>query len=110
MVRDYFRDLGFPCERIPAGMSGDRGDLSGIEGWTFQLRCYPNDVAGAISSGLADLAVQQANAGTPYGAGIAKRKGKSDPGEQLVFMELWQFAALLLAMRRANVSAEPGMR
>lgn len=106
LIRDYLRGVGLAVERVPAGMAADRGDLNGIPGWTFELKCYPQDIKRAISDGLADLEVEQANADTPYGAVIAKRRGHTAPGEQLVVMELHQFVAALLL--RVPVSAEPG--
>src|SRR3954454_11658070 len=104
MIRDYFRSIGLPVERIPAGMKDDRGDLSGIAGWTVQLKCYPRDMGRAIREGLADLEVQQANADPPYGAAIVKRPGKTDPGRQLVVMEVWQYGAVLLGQHRRLAS------
>lgn len=95
LIRDYLRGVGFPVERVPAGMAADRGDLSGLPGWTLELKCYPQDIGRAINDGFTDLAVEQANADTPFGAVIAKRRGKTDAGSQLVAMELWQFVALL---------------
>lgn len=94
LIRDYLRSGGFPVERVPAGMAADRGDLSGLPGWTLQLKNF-TDTQRAVRDGLAGLKAQQANADTPYGAVIVKRHGKSDPGKQLVVLELWQFAALL---------------
>lgn len=94
LVRDYLRGCGIPAERMPAGMALDRGDLAGVPDWTLQLKCY-SDMVEAISKGLRQLTVQQANADTPYGAVIVKRRGTTDPGSQLVVMELWQLAAIL---------------
>lgn len=104
LVRDYLRGAGIPAERIPAGMKDDRGDIAGVESWTLQVKCYA-DMQRAIRDGLADLEVQQANNDTPYGAVVVKRRGKADPGSQLVIIELWQLAALLLEQRnRRNVA------
>lgn len=97
LIRDYLRDCGFPAERIPAGMTDDRGDIGGIPGWTLQLKCYPNNVQRAITDGLHDLTVQQANADTAYGAVIVKRRGTTDPGAQLFVCELWNAVPLLRA-------------
>lgn len=93
-VRDYLRSLGFPAERIPAGMTHDRGDISGIPGWTIEIKSYSN-VQRAVSDGLADLEVEQANADTPHGLVVVKRRGVTDPGRQLAVLELWQWAGLV---------------
>lgn len=93
-VRDYLRSCGLPLERIPAGMKDDRGDLAGLPDWTLELKAY-TDTTRALRDGFADLEREQANADTPFGAVITKRRGVTDPGRQLVHMELWQFAALL---------------
>lgn len=104
LIRDYLREIGFPVERVPAGMAADRGDLNGLPGWTLELKCYPQDIKRAITDGLADLAVEQANNDTPFGAVIAKRRGHTAPGEQLVILELHQFAALLLGKSLSSAS------
>ena len=103
LIRDYLRACGLPIERIPAGMVADRGDLSGLEQWTFELKAY-RDLHRAVRDGLADLAVEQANADTPYGAVIVKRTGTTDPGSQLVVMELYQLVALIHALRKVGVA------
>lgn len=94
MVRDYLRSVGIPAERMPAGAALDRGDIAGVQGWTIECKSY-KDIATGIRNGLADLAREQANADTPYGAVIIKRPRVADPGAQLVVMELWQWASLL---------------
>lgn len=98
LVRDYLRGHGFPVERIPPGMAHDRGDIHGIPDLTLELKCLPRDLVRAISDGMRDLEIEQANADTAYGAVIAKRPRSTDPGKQLVVMELWQFVRLLQAM------------
>lgn len=104
LVRDYLRTAGIPAERMPAGMKDDRGDLAGIEDWTIETKSY-TDMLRAIREGLADLEREQANADTTYGAVIVKRRGKTDPGSQLVLFELWQLAALLVEQRRHRRAA-----
>jgi hypothetical protein len=87
-IVDYLRDqFGAHLSRPRAGAAHDLGDVAGIPGWTLELKCYTN-LARAVTDGLHDLHVEQANAGTPYGAVIVKRVGKTDPARQLVVMEL----------------------
>lgn len=103
LVRDYLRAAGLPAERIPSGMRHDRGDIGGIEDWTLQLKSY-TDTTRAVRDGLADLEVQQTNADTKFGAVIYKRRGKTDPGSQLVCMELYQLVALLVEQRNRRIA------
>lgn len=93
-IRDYLRSLGLPVERIPPGMREDRGDLSGLADVCVEIKAY-KDTSRAIREGLAELEVEQANAGAAYGLVVVKRRGVADPGRQLVIQELWQAVALL---------------
>ena len=90
LVRDYFRRAGVAAERMPAGAREDRGDLAGVTDWTLECKSYA-DMGRAVRDGLADLEREQGYAGSRYGAVIYKRRGHTDPGRQLVVMELWQF-------------------
>lgn len=88
VIVPYLRDqLGPHLSRPRAGAARDLGDIAGVPGWTFELKAY-TDLTRAVRDGLADLAIEQANAGTPYGAVIVKRVGKTDPAKQLFVMEL----------------------
>lgn len=91
----YLRDqLGGQVARPRTSGINDIGDFSGIPGWTLEAKNY-TDLARAVRVGFADLAVEQANAGTPYGAVIVKRYGKADPARQLLVMELGQAVAVI---------------
>jgi hypothetical protein len=88
VIVPYLRDqFGPHISRPRAGAAHDLGDIAGIPGWTLELKNY-TDLMRAVRDGLADLDVEQANAGTRYGAVIVKRRGKTDPGEQLFVMRL----------------------
>lgn len=88
LILPYFRDqFGRHVSRPRSGAARDLGDLAGVPGWTFELKCYA-DLARAVRDGLAELAVEQANAGTPYGGLIVKRRGSTDPARQLFLCEL----------------------
>lgn len=90
--RDYLRTFGWPVERIPSGMTDDRGDLGGLPfGFVAQLKSYSN-VVRALSDGFRDLEVQQANAGASFGLVIVKRPRVVDPARQYAVMELGQLA------------------
>jgi hypothetical protein len=88
VIVPYLRDqFGAHISRPRAGAAHDLGDIAGIPDWTFEVKNYV-DVMRAVRDGLTDLAVEQANAGTGYGAVIVKRVGKTDPSRQLFVMEL----------------------
>lgn len=90
LVVNYLRsNLGAHIDRGRAGASDDRGDVHGIQRWTLELKSYSN-VATGLRNGLADLAVEQTNTQTPYGAVVLKRHGTQDPAKQLFVMELGQ--------------------
>ena len=66
-------ELGIDVVRkLGAGRKDDTGDLYGLPLVTAQVKSFA-DVTRAIREGLADLEVQQANAGTPYGVLFVRR-------------------------------------
>lgn len=91
----YLRDqFGGHIARPRTSGVNDIGDFTGIPGWTLEAKSY-TDLARAVRDGFADLEVEQANAGTPYGALIVKRHGKAAPERQLFVMELGQAIAVM---------------
>ncbi len=86
-VVDYLRPhLGEQVARQRATVE-DRGDIAGVAGWCLELKCY-RDTLRAVRDGLDDLRIEQANAGTTFGAVIVKRNGYADPARALFVMEL----------------------
>lgn len=91
----YLRDqLGNHLTRPRYGETHDRGDISGVPAWTFELKSY-TDTLRAIREGIAELADEQAVAGTPYGAAIIKRARVTDPADQLFVMRLGDAVPLI---------------
>jgi hypothetical protein len=90
LVRDYLAEA-FPCERIPAGATLDRGDL-----WTPTacIQCK-NHRTLSLGSWLTQTAEQQRNAGKPFGVLVCKRKGTTDPADQFAILPLSQLRSLL---------------
>lgn len=87
-VRDYLRTNGWPhTERLPSDGIHDRGDITGIPDWTIEVKAT-KDVAAGINQGLAELAVERANAGTRHGLLIVKRRTKGNPADWLAVMRL----------------------
>lgn len=99
-ARDFLRANGFPtCERIPAGAEEDRGDLSGVPGFTVQVKHYA-DPARAVREGIAGAIAQQGRAGTRWAAAIVRPPGKPNPAEWRVVMTLDQWADLVAEVNR----------
>lgn len=92
--RDHLRACGIRAERIPAGATHDRGDILAHPDWCLEVKHY-TDTAAAVSKGLADLAVEQANAGTPYGAVVVRRRGKPDPADWAVVVPMSTLVRLM---------------
>jgi hypothetical protein len=90
LVCDYLAE-SFPCERLPAGATIDRGDL-----WTphAAIQCK-NHRTLSLGAWLAQAVQQQQNARKRLHALVVKRKGTTDPGAQLVVMTLEQLRSLL---------------
>lgn len=92
-VVDYFRGHGHPhVERAyGAGRPGDVGDLDGLVGWVLEVKCHRSlDLAGWVDEAEAE----RANARQPFGAVVAKRRGKP-VHDAYVVLTLDQFARLL---------------
>jgi Holliday junction resolvase len=70
----YLVEHGFPAvERRALHGNTDKGDLTGIAGWTFELKSEARiDLAGY----MAEAQAEAANAGTEHYAAIVKRRGK----------------------------------
>lgn len=80
----------FPCERIPAGSSLDRGDL--WLGAPVAVQCKAVQKL-SLGAWLDDTEVQAANAKRPFHFLVVKRKGVSattDPGRQFAVCSLAQ--------------------
>lgn len=94
LIADYLIERGFPCERIPAGATADRGDLwvPVIEFPTIDCKNHARPQLGA----WVDRAYEQAdNAGRVAGVVVHKRHGVADPAEQFVTTSLAMFLRLL---------------
>ena len=66
---------GWPVRRkLGAGRADDTGDLDGIPDCTVQVKAY-RDITRALRETLAELPVQQANAGTTFAFGMIRLPG-----------------------------------
>lgn len=83
---------GFPVRRkLGAGAKDDTGDLDGIPDTCVEVKNRPGDPMRSIREGLAQLKVEQANAGCTFGVLLVRRRG----GEWIAVMDLEQVATLL---------------
>jgi hypothetical protein len=76
--------------KLGAGRADDVGDLDGLPNTTAQVKNY-TDLLRAIREGLADLEVQQANAGTTHGVLFVRRRG----GQWIAIQTVEQWATML---------------
>ena len=92
LIVNYLREHGFRVDRTRAGWSDDKGDIHGINGFTWECKNHRSiNLAGWIG----ELHTECANAGTRLGAVIHKRRGTTNPGEQYATMPLEMLVQLL---------------
>ena len=91
LIADYLSET-FPCERIPAGATVDRGDLWTPTGVTLQLKDHARLAMGPAWAATLD---QQANNGHDLSFLVHKRHGKGAPGDQWVTCDVTQLRRLL---------------
>lgn len=65
---------GIPCERRALKGKLDEGDVAGIPGWVLELKNH-RDLH--LAGWLKELAAEQRNAGTLFGAVVIKQRGKA---------------------------------
>jgi hypothetical protein len=82
--------LGVPARRaLGAGRKDDIGDMTGVPGTTIQIAAW-KDITAAVREKPLECAVQQARAGTTFGATFIRLRG----GEYRVVLTPSQFYAL----------------
>lgn len=91
-VAKILSDLtGWPVRRrLGAGAKDDKGDLDGVPDTCVEVKYRPNDLARSINEGLAQLRVEQANAGCTFAVLLVRRKG----GRWIAVMDLDQLTTL----------------
>ena len=99
-MRDWFATVGIRLFRPALHGTQDKGDLFGLEDWTFQCRDTARiDLAGAVD----DAAEQASNAHTTHFVAIVKRRGKG-PAQAYAVMPAYKFAELLGLLRHAETA------
>ena len=98
-VADYLaREVDDRIERRVKHGANDRGDISGVRMMTGErLVVEVKDYGGVYHVGewLREAETERGNDDAAVGVVVAKRRGKSDPGESVVFMTLEAFARLV---------------
>ena len=91
-------------ERRRLSGANDRGDISG---WRFagrRIAAECKDYGGRVQVGpwLNETEIQRLNDSADVGLVIAKRRGTTDPGDQVVLLTLRDLVALLTGERPAD--------
>lgn len=98
-VADYLaREVDDRIERRVKHGANDRGDISGVRMMTGErVVIETKDYGGVYHVGewLREAETERGNDDAAVGVVVAKRRGKSDPGESVVFMTLEAFARLV---------------
>lgn len=86
--------------RVKTG-AADKGDIAGIRHMGGRVVLEAKDYGGRYLVGpwLTEADVERGNDDALVGAVVAKRRGTTDPGDQVVFMTLRDLAALLTGVR-----------
>lgn len=90
-------------ERRRLNGSKDRGDISGVRHMGGRVVVECKDYAGRYLLGpwLRDVNIARGNDDAAVGVVVIKRRGVSDPGEQVVAMTMRDLVALLTGERPA---------
>ena len=86
--------------RVKTGAK-DKGDVAGVRhmGQRVVLECKDRGGQLFVGPWLNETDIERGNDDALAGAVIAKRRGTTDPGDQIVLMTLRDFAALLTGSR-----------
>ena len=93
-------------ERRRLNGKNDRGDVTGLKVHGLRTVCECKDHSGKyqIKPWLDEVEIERGNDDAGIGVVIAKRRGVSDPGQQVVFMTVNDFVALITGVRPENAS------
>jgi len=81
--------------------SSDRGDVTGLKYAGQRIVVEAKNYGGVVKIGpwLAEAEVERRHDGAGVGLVVAKRRGTTDPGEQIVLMTLADLVSLLTGER-----------
>lgn len=81
----------------------DRGDISGVRHMGQRIVIEAKDYGGRVQVGpwLTEAEIERGNDDAGVGLVVAKRRGTTDPGEQIVLMTLADLVSLMTGERPA---------
>jgi hypothetical protein len=88
----YLREHGFGVDRTRAGWSDDRGDIHGVDGFTWECKNWRTI---SLPLWIRELETECVNNGTELGAVVHKKRGTTDMGEQYATLPLRMLVQLL---------------
>jgi hypothetical protein len=88
-------------ERRARNDSKDRGDISGVRHMTGRVVVECKDMGGQLRVGewLTETEIERLNDDAIAGLAVCKRRGKAQPGDQVVLLTLRDLVALLTGQR-----------
>lgn len=103
VMADYFRlHVSRFIDKMPLYGSKDRGDVANVETFNeLPVAVEMKDYGGRLEVGtwLKEAETERVNLGAVAGVVIAKRRGTTDPGSQIVLMEVRDFVGILTGKR-----------
>ena len=102
-IADYLQEhVSRFVDKMPLYGSKDRGDVANVETFNeLPVAVEAKDYGGRIEAGtwLKEASAERVNLGAVAGLVIAKRRGVTDPGSQIVLMEVRDLVAILTGKR-----------
>jgi hypothetical protein len=103
IIADGFKDNGFKfADKKPQYGAKDRGDVGGVHtlsGDAVTIECKDYGGQFLVGEWLKEVEKERVNDRGVAGVVIAKRRGKTDPLDQVCFMEMRDLLALLTGTR-----------
>lgn len=102
-IADYFKaNVSRFIDKMPKYGAKDRGDILNVETFNeLPVAVECKDFGGRIEAGtwLGEAETERVNLGAVAGVVIAKRRGTTDPGAQIVLMTTRDLVAILTGTR-----------
>ncbi|MGI5222195.1 hypothetical protein [Nocardia sp. CA-290969] len=92
-------------ERRTRNGAKDRGDIAGLRAYAERVVVECKDYGGQIKAGtwLAEAEIERGNDDAVAALVVAKRRGTTNPGDQIVLMTLRDLVALMTGTRPEEV-------
>jgi hypothetical protein len=102
-ISDYLKDhVSRFIDKMPLYGAKDRGDVLNVETFNeLRVAVECKDYGGTIHAGtwLGEAEAERVNLGAVAGVVVAKRRGVTDPGQQIVLMTVDDLVAILTGKR-----------